>query len=204
MALTKTVKLPDEIKARAAERSPSKPAFELDWTNPKTMEDSVLLDFVIGQYRAGKVRRLQWEREAAEQLAWARGNQHLIWDAERRDLTAENFENLPLEYRDPVHLNKIKGVVLQAMALSIGQPMTWDVQAWTRDPDDVASARLGTKLMQYYWNTGDTSFAIRFYDIMWMMYCTGIVLLKPIWDPMRGSVDPGSYPHLTLTTLYSV
>lgn len=189
MALTKDIKLPDEVSARAAERSPSKPAFEIDWTDPATLEDSTLLDFIVGQYRAGKVRRLQWEREAAEQLAWARGNQHLIWDAERRDLTSESFENLPLEYRDPVHLNKIKGVVLQAMALSVGQPMTWDVQAQTRDPDDLSAARLGTKLMQYYWNTGDTSFATRFYDIMWMMYCTGIVLLKPIWDPMRGSID---------------
>jgi len=164
-------------------------AWMIDWTDPDKIDERDLVDFITTQYEEGKNRRAQWEASASEQLAWARGNQMLRWDDDAKDLMVFQEEGLPLEFRDPITINLLKGYVLQLLSFIIGRSLTFQVDPTTRDDDDVASARIASKVADYYWRGGTEDGLSRLLEAAWMMFCTGIVWCKPIWDPARGAVD---------------
>ena len=107
--------VPDEIQARMqdADGAGSMPAHGIDWTDPENISDDELIAFVGHQYRIGKARRYEWERDAAVQLACVKGNQHLIWSNAKRELIdSEDDADLPLEQREPVVINRLRGFVM--------------------------------------------------------------------------------------------
>ena len=185
------MRVPDEQQIRRrADAAPTPATYALDWTDPAAVKDLDVLDFIVGQYDDGKARRQEWEKNAALQLAWVRGNQDTIWSDELRDLVRSNpGVDVPIEFRDPISVNRLRGFVMAYLALTIVSPLTWEVQAATRDDDDVAAARLAAKLLRYYFRAGDIDGTSRLLDALWMMHCTGIVWIKPVWDPKRGSCD---------------
>ena len=172
------------------QRGSPKAAHDIDWRNPVNVEDNLLADFIIGQYKAGKDRRREWEADSAVQLSWVRGNQNLVWSDQTQGLIESQDPNLPLEMRDPIVINKLKGFMLGWLSLIFSRPLTWTVLPQTRDDEDVASARVQSKLMDYYWQVaagggGMTSLL----DAGWLVFATGVCWAKPIWDPQRGGVD---------------
>jgi hypothetical protein len=161
---------------------------DLDWSDPESMSDDEIADLTIEQYKLGKQRRQAWEAQAAQQLAWARGNQHLVWNEETRDLVAQRTEDKPLELRDPVYINKIKPVVLTFIGMVVGQPLSWSVDPATRDDDDVAGANTLEKVLSYYWLAGREQ-QRKLIDMLWLVCCTGLAFIKPLWDPYLGETD---------------
>lgn len=180
----------DEVAHKKRSHGPTQATYELDWTDPARMKNQDLLDFILGQYEAGKNRRRGWESQAAQQLAWLRGNQNLRWSNETNDLRPYVDENTSIESRDPVIINRLKGFVLAWMGMTMGAgPLEWTTNPVTRDPDDVAAANIQRKVLDHVWGSGDKSGARRMMEMAWEMWGTGIVWLKPTWDPRRGSID---------------
>lgn len=179
------------VRDRRGDVGDAKPIYEIDWRKPEAIPDVDLVALVETQYRAGKQRRYGWEAQAAEQLAWARGNQHLVWSHDVRDLVREVFEEKPLEFRNPVVIPKLKGVVLGYLGMTIGHARpSWIVQPATRDDDDVASANVLGKVLHWYWTKGgDRGTLMKLIDGLWMVFCTGVVFAKPTWDPTLGETD---------------
>lgn len=173
---------------RAAHGTRSLAVQDLDWRKPSAIPDADVADLVLYKYRIGKQRRQNWEGQAAEQLAWARGNQHLVWNEQARDLIAIAFEHLPLEFRDPVYINKIKPLVLTFIGMVVGQPLTWSVTPATREDDDVAGAKVLGKLMSHYWTAGRQQ-QRKLINMLWMTCCTGLGFIKILWDPRQGVAD---------------
>ena len=161
---------------------------DIDWTDPNKVADDDIADLTLEQYRLGKQRRQAWEAQAAQQLAWARGNQHLVWNEDTRDLVAQVIEDKPLEFRDPVYINTIKPNVLTYIGMVVGQPLSWSVTPATRDDDDVAGAQVLGKLMAHYWTAGRQQ-QRKLIDMLWMVCCTGLAFIKPLWDPTLGESD---------------
>src|SRR3990172_8410423 len=169
---------------------------QLDWTDPEGMDEDVLAAFISAQYEDAKQRRSCWEGEAAEVLAWARGNQHVYFDPVSDNLVAENLQNLPLWLREPVTINKLRGFVLQQITFYIGAPLTWIVNPATRDDDDVTSARGASKVVRYYFEQGSPTGMKGLIDAAWMFVCTGIVWAKPMFDPYAGAADRFDFDQL--------
>lgn len=166
--------------------------FQMNWVNPDPL---VMVDFVMHQYRAGKQRRLIWEHDAAQRLAWVRGNQHLFWDEEDlhhhhvdRDMHAwagKSKEEKALHERFPMQVNMLKRFVMSWIGLVIAKPIGWHCFPRTPDPDDKQAAKLATELLEYYWSSGIAHGMTRLLDAMWHMYATGIIWLNPTWDPQK-------------------
>lgn len=173
-----------------AQKKDSQPVavHDIDWNQP--LSDEELLGFVDVHYKAAKQRRMSWEIGAATQLAWARGDQHLRWDADMKDLVETSLwmpEHIPMEHRLPVALNTIKGQVLQKMALLVSRPVTWRSRPITGDDADLAAARLTTQLLQYNWFNSECPIAgVRLMRALWTMFCTGVIFAKPMWDAKLG------------------
>ncbi|MCH9021268.1 MAG: hypothetical protein IID32_00700 [Planctomycetes bacterium] len=164
-------------------------AYELDWSDPKSMDDSELVDFVTRQYRSAKDRRFGWESRAIEQLAWVEGDQHLKWSDQKKEL--ENYfaqlnEGVPFEKRHPVQINLLKSIVFQKIAMLLGRPATLVGIALSSDDDDVASASVQTKLLQFMWHTGPESIRGKLIRAFFEMFSTGLVFIHPVWDPFYG------------------
>lgn len=156
--------------------------FEVDW---KDADDETIAGFVDYHYRAGKTRRAAWEAQAAQQLAWSRGNQHLVWDRVARDL----IDRVGLEtdnITQPVAINVLRAFVEQSIGLNFARPVTWESRPMTEDDADIAAAKLGTQLLQYYWQTGPGDEMIKLLEALWMMYCTGLSFIRITWDPFAG------------------
>lgn len=169
------------------ERGAAHATYEMDWDNPG---DRAMVDFVMHQYRAGKERRLLWECEAARRLAWVRGNQHLFWDHDHLDQDMHSWagkskQEKALHERFPMQVNMLKRFVMSWIGLVIAKPIGWHCFPRTADPDDKEAARLATELLEYYWSSGIAHGMTRLLDAMWHMYATGIIWIKPTWDPHR-------------------
>ena len=165
-------------------RSHGRAAHQIDWRAPS---DDEVVEFVECQYAAGKDRRRPWEARAYENLAFAAGEQDLEWSAESLDLAQQTLNReQPKEWYTPLQINTIKGFLVQRIAMIAGQPITWFVPPWTTDDDDVASARIGQKLLQHQWAGGNPGFQTRVLEALWMMFATGVVFARVIWDPKRG------------------
>jgi len=167
---------------------------EIDWPN---ISDDELLAFVDCHYEAGKNRRANWEHKAAEQLAWARGDQELRWDEASNELTeaweelywGHEAEELPMDERRPIKLNTIKGMLLQKIAVLLARPITHECSAMAEDDDDLAASSLGERLLQWQWFCGDRPTRARIMEAMWTVFCTGLVVVKAYWDPNLGRRD---------------
>ena len=163
---------------------------DIDWTDPAQISDEEIVGFVDVHYKAAKQRRQQWEQDSATQLAWARGDQQLKWNTDRNDLVDPHTvmpEDIPMSQRNPVVINSIKGQVLQKMALLVSRPVTWVSRPITNADGDLAAARLTTDLLQYNWlNSEYPVSGIRLMRAIWTLFCTGVIFLKPIWDPELG------------------
>lgn len=178
------------VRGYANEQGPSVATYEIDWSNPG---DLVIVDFVMHQYRAGKDRRRAWEYEAAQRLAWVRGNQHLFWDKNaghdhEQDLRAwggMSEQEKALHERFPMQVNMLKRFIMSWIGLVIAKPVGWHVFPGTTDSDDIGAAQLATELLEYYWSSGIAHGMTRLLDAMWHMYATGIIWVKPIWDPQK-------------------
>lgn len=81
----------------------------------------------------------------------------------------------------------LRPFILAQIAYLVGAQVTLNCRPRTNDDDDVAAAKLGTKLLQYYWQAGATSTLFRLLHAAWMVFCTGFVVAKTIWDPQRGN-----------------
>jgi hypothetical protein len=182
--------VPDEptIRRQAAEPGSggALAVHRLDWTNPAKMDDGDLLAFVANQYEAGKTRRYEWEKKASEQLAWVRGYQNYVWSDERMALEPQELADLPLQCRDPIIINKLRGFLLDSIGLILGRPMSWEVYPQTRENDDVTSAKAQAKLLRHFWGACSPSGQIKLLEAFWMMFTTGIVWGKCTWDPFAG------------------
>jgi hypothetical protein len=189
MAWRQRVPAVKESDVRVRERGSAPATYAIDWTDPEKIPEQHILDFVEGHYEEGKARRQQWEAQAAEQLAWCRGNQLLRWDADARDLVEHNDEGLGLEFRDPVTMNVLKGYLLQYIAFMLGVALTWRVDPATRDDDDVSSSRVASKILDYYWRGGSIDGMTELLEAAWLQFATGVVWAKPLWDPARGALD---------------
>lgn len=167
------------------ERGAAHATYEMDWKNPG---DRAMVDFVMHQYEAGKMRRQVWERDAAQRLAWVRGNQHLFWDKDDDILGAyegKSEQEKALHERFPMQINMLKRFVMSWIGLVIAKPIGWQCFPRTDDPDDKGAAQLAEHLLEYYWSSGIAHGMTRLLDAMWHMYATGIIWLKPTWDPQK-------------------
>jgi hypothetical protein len=173
------------------ERGAAHATYEVDWKNPG---DRAMVDFVMHQYEAGKMRRLIWEREAAQRLAWVRGNQHLFWedhdqhrhiDQDMHAWAGKSKQEKALHERFPMQVNMLKRFVMSWIGLVIAKPIGWHCFPRTPDPDDKQAAKLATQLLEYYWSSGIAHGMTRLLDAMWHMYATGIIWLNPTWDPQK-------------------
>jgi hypothetical protein len=169
---------------------PPKATYEIDWSHPR---DDEVVDFVLGQFKAGKSRRQRWEANAAERLSWARGNQTFYWNEDADNLVdLLRQEGLPaseksraLHERFPVTINTIARFIMSAIGLQVNKPLGWQVFPQTSDNDDVQAAELATQLLQYYWSSGVMHGMVEFLHAMWHAYATGVIWLKPTWDSQK-------------------
>lgn len=164
-------------------------AYEIDWNEVSEIEDDDLVDFVVTQFDAGKIRRQQWEIRAATQLAWCEGDQDKEYDISTQDLITRVEKTIPLEYQQKVEINSLKGFIFQRIALLLGQPITLAGVATSIEPADIHGAKMQTKLLQYMWHTGDESVRRQMITALWMMFATGIMFIHPYWDPFAGKKD---------------
>lgn len=159
-------------------------AHEIDWQNPS---DDEVVDFVRNQCRAGSDRRRPWVGEAMENLAYLGGEQDVEFAGVTSDLAQRILDaEVPPEWDQPIQVNTLKNFVLQRMGFLIGVPVTWFVQPRSGDDDDVASARVGQKLLQHQWAGGDRGFNERVLEALWIMFATGVVFAYITWDPTAG------------------
>ncbi len=164
-------------------------AYDLDWSDPASMDDDDLLAFMNGQLNAGRDRRLDWELRAEKQLAWVAGNQDLDFDSTLSDFHRINLlerDQLPLVYQHPVQINQLRNIVLQKIALLLGGPVTLIALPATNEDRDVASAMVQTKLLQYLWRSGPNPLKRRIVWALWNMFVTGITWVHPVWDAFSG------------------
>lgn len=168
------------------ERGAAHATYEVDWKNPG---DRAMVDFVMHQYEAGKMRRQEWEREAAQRLAWVRGNQHVFWDDDgvlsEWPRKGKSEQEKALHERFPMQINMLKRFVMSWIGLVIAKPIGWHCFPRTADPDDKESARLATELLEFYWSSGTAHGMTRLLHAMWHAYATGIIWVKPTWDPQK-------------------
>ena len=157
--------------------------YEVNWRNA---DDNEIAGFVDYHYRAAKQRRASWEAQAAQQLAWARGNQNLVWDVTMRDLVDRVGGVHVDEITQPVAINILRSFIEQQIGLNFSRPVTWESKPRTEDDADIAGAKLGTQLLQYYWSTGPEHAMVKLLEGLWMMHATGIVFIRITWDPFAG------------------
>jgi hypothetical protein len=184
--------VPDEIQARMqdADGAGAMAAHRIDWTDPEQVSDDALIAFVTHQYANGKARRYEWERDAAVQLAWVKGNQHLIWSNASRSLVDEGGDmDVPLEQREPVIINKLRGFVLAYLGMVLGGPITFQVYPQTNDNDDVANSRTLSKLVRHYFGASHLQGQTRLLEGFWTMFCTGVSFCRLTYDPFAGGED---------------
>lgn len=184
--------VPDEPQIRRMDDAESGPmsAYMIDWTEPDKVSDDDLAAFVIHQYTVGKARRYLWEREAAVQMAWVKGYQHLIWSHEKRTLIdSESDADLPLEQRKPVTLNKLGGFVMAWLGMFFGGGISWTSYPQTNDADDVANAKTHSKLIRHYFYSPHVQGQTRLLEALWSMYACGTVFAKVCYDPYAGGED---------------
>lgn len=153
------------------------------------MDDRQIWAFIDAQYRAGKERRALWEESARNQLMWVEGDQNRRWnvksnDAEQILLELERY--IPFEFRRPITINKLLGIMVQKIALTLGGTTTLHPQPMTDSDPDVASARMQTRLLRYLWYSGPENLRRRIIWALWQVFGTGICWAHPFWDPTYG------------------
>lgn len=185
--------VPDEVQIKLMDdaESGAMSAHQIDWTQPeKSVSDDELISFVLHQYTVGKARRYQWEREAAVQMAWVKGYQHLIWSHERRSLIdSESDADMPLEQRKPVSINKLSGFVLTWIGMMMGGGVSFNVYPQTNENDDISNAKIQGKLIRHYFGASHIQGQTRLMEALWTMFATGIVFARPTFDPFAGGED---------------
>jgi len=175
-------KVPSEQVMRRQRGGPLR-SIDIDWNQPS---DDEIVQFVNSQFRNGFNRRRRWEDQAALQLAWARGNQTQLL-SDLRDSLEHVGE--PLEVRWPATLNVLRRFITAWIGMLVARPFEFNVEPQTREDSDIAGARIQTKLLDHYFAAGQTSGMTRMMDAFWMLFATGAVWLKPLWDPHLGACD---------------
>lgn len=166
-------------------------AFEIDWGNPERIDRDTLREFIRAQYRAGKTRRRGWERRAAEQMAWVEGDQSLYWDdpeLAQADVV-EMLADLPLEMREPIEVNMMGPQVQQRIAFLIEQGVILAAEPQSSDDEDVAAARLQSKLLRYAWTRSERPVSGDLLWALWLTMTTGVSWLRPYWALDAGHPD---------------
>lgn len=179
-------------------------SFEIDWNNPP---DDEIVDFVTLHFDAGKERRRVWELESRQALEWARGEQDRIVYRNENDCEfkwlSQSDERLPWELRRPVSINALKNPILARIAMMVGRGITWRPVPGTSKDTDLASSRIGTKLLQYAFEQADPMSQSKMIDAFWLLLCTGMVVGKVIWDPAAGERESFSEASLENLSVHS-
>lgn len=153
-------------------------AHEINWARPEERE---LIAFVDTQVRDHDQRHYAWVRRARVQLAWAAGDQLMVWDDNSKSLV----DSLDVQAdRISLFVNRIKPAILNWISLITARPISFRVHPATTEDKDLAAAHVSDKLARHYWAKllGDDAFI----DSLWMMFCTGVCFLKSVWDPTLG------------------
>lgn len=161
-------------------RKDSPAVYEIDWSRPDAQD---VMAFVNKEYEEGKRSRYRWEAQAAEQLAYARGNQHVRWSTESNSLEPET--DILLEDRFPITKNIIRPFLFSWISMIVSRPITWSARPRTSNDADLLAARLQTRLLQHAWRSEEVM--KRMVDGLWLMYCTGIAFIKVTWNAYGGS-----------------
>ena len=159
--------------------SASVAAHEINWRKPG---DNELIAFVETQVKAHDDRHYDWVRRAKTQLAWAAGDQLKIWDDNRRELV-DSYD--VQANRIALFVNRIKPAILNWVSVITARPLSFRTTPETAEDNDIASAKVGDKLVRYYWRRllGDSNFI----DMLWLTFCTGCSFLQSTWDSNVGS-----------------
>lgn len=160
---------------------------DINWQNPSDIDPAKLVAFVEEEYSLGKRRRLEWEKRAAEQLTWSRGNQDRVFSAEMQELAQSRSWELARRY--PVRINTLRLFILHQSAMLFGRPLSFFVAPTTDDEEDVDASRLSAKVLRYYWEAGVETMTRRLLDAAWWIFGTGLCFGRVNYDPERGLVD---------------
>ena len=171
-------------------------AYRLDWSDPAEMKDEQLVGFINKNFENGKQRRRVRERQAALIEAWAEGDQDRRLSPQKlRDDIVSDYESwalgeeVPFKDRFPVHVNMMRVLLFQKIALLLGQPTTLIAPPTNTGADDVQSARVQTKLLRYLWLSGSEPVRRNLVITLWKMFCTGLEFIHPRWDPFVGAMQ---------------
>lgn len=171
----------------------------IDWRHPDREDEELdrqVVDFTQTRYREGKERRAGWEVRAREQLRYVEGDQSSTEEvaADLEDKVREELRRdvrpLPFSHQHPVQVNVLKGIVVQRIALMLGEllPQLVAVPPTTED-QDINAAQVGTKLLYYTWSNGPCPVSRDFLHALWILYITGVQFIHPCWDPGLGPTD---------------
>jgi len=169
----------------------TKAAWEIDWRNPPSDQ---FVAFVEEQYEAGKRRRLAWEARTAKQLAWVQGDQRAQYDDTGTYTRLEDEElcgPVPMQHRRPIEVNRLRGLVVQSVAMLLGSGVTMMAKPRTTEDDDISAARIQTDLLKYLLYRGPDSIDHRLTWVLFHLKCAGVVYVMPEWDLDAG--DPTTF-----------
>ena len=174
-------------------------AYEMNWQDVRTIPDDDLVSFIELHYLDGKLRRSNWERMALEQLAFAEGDQGVVWNADDSELDAVDTavrDGVPIHEVNPIYINTIKGVVFQKIALVLGGPINLFGVPRSGDDEDVNAARVATKTLRYVLDRSDQPIRFKIYQALWTMFCTGPVFPHVHWDAYMGIPEQFDAPKM--------
>lgn len=166
----------------------------LDWQRPERLAPDDLARLVTDLYEDGKRRREWWEREAEAQLHFVEGDQQITFTQleDTVDRVQDAFSHrdaegrIPFDELMPLTINGLKGVVLQKIAMFLTRPAGLFAVPESSDDEDVRSARVGSRLLNYLWHNGPEPIRRRLVEALWMTFSAGMSFIHPYWCAEAG------------------
>lgn len=150
--------------------------------------------FVEGRYDKRAEHRLGLERQWYTNIAQYLGYQYHEWDESAGRLRPTKTQ----PWRVRLVCNRLMPIVRKVVSKILRQRPTWNVIPATNDTDDISKARIGNKVLQYYWRYLELD-DLLIKTFTWMS-TTGNVFLRAIWDPNQGpelATDPMEFMNFT-------
>lgn len=164
-----------EIRARNKLRT----VYEVDFD-----DDGQIVDFVKQRWERRDEHRLNYERQWYINIAQYLGYQYHTWDGHTSSMVLPPAPS----YRVRLVANRLMPIVRKVVSKLLRARPEWVVIPATQEEEDQMIARIGAKVLHYYWRTHHLDKLI--VKAATWMGCTGNVFMRVIWDPTKGAPVP--------------
>lgn len=148
---------------------------QVDWNKPPQVVDFVTQCYKNrDQYRG--LRERQWYTNVGQYL----GYQYHTFSARSGTLTTPTAP----PYRVRLVCNRLMGISRKVVSKALRSRPVWTVIPATSERDDINSARIGQKLLKYYWRYLNMDRVM--VDLFTWVSTVGNGFLRCYWDPDKG------------------